>query len=81
MKMKNSSGHDNLSSKLLKQMAPIIHSILGLIVNQSINTGIIPDSLKLAIVKNKDNENIFDNYRPISLLTTTSKVYERVIFD
>ena len=85
MKVKNSSGHDNISSKLLKQMAPIIHSILRLIVNQSINTGIFPDSLKLAIVKplfkNKDSENDFGNYRPISLLTTISKIFERVIFN
>jgi len=85
MKAKNSSGHDNISSKLLKLMAPIIHSILCLIINQSINTGIFPDSLKLAIVKplfkNKDSENFFGNYRPISLLTTISKIFERVIFN
>ncbi len=84
MKVKNSSGHDNISSRLLKQMAPIIHSALCLIINQSINTGIFPNSLKLAIVKplfKKDSEHSFGNYRPISLLTTISKVFERVIFD
>ena len=85
MKVKNSSGHDNISSKLLKQMAPIIHSALCLIINQSINTGIFPNSLKLAIVKplfkHKDSEHSFGNYRPISLLTTISKVFERVIFN
>ena len=85
MKVKNSSGHDNISSRLLKQMAPIIHSALCLIINQSINTGIFPNSLKLAIVKplfkHKDSEHSFGNYRPISLLTTISKVFERVIFN
>ena len=56
------------------------HSALCLIINQSINTGIFPNSLKLAIVKplfkHKDSEHSFGNYRPISLLTTISKVWE-----
>ena len=81
---KNSSGHDNLSSKALIQIAPIIHPAIRTIVNQSLVSGIFPSSLKLAIVtpiykgRNSDT-NEFGNYRPISLLPTISKIIEKVV--
>ena len=85
LKSKDSTGIDKISSKLLKQLAPIIHSILRLIINQSINTGIFPEQLKLAIVKplfkNKGKNCLFGNYRPISLLPAISKVFERVMYN
>ena len=81
---KTSSGYDNLSSKALKQFAPIIHPAIRLIINQSLFTGIFPQNLKHAIVspiykgKNSDPQE-FVNYRPISLLPTLSKVIEKVV--
>lgn len=53
-------------------------------VNQSLNTGIFPDLLKIAKViplHKKDDDTIFDNYRPISILPALSKVFERVMFN
>jgi hypothetical protein len=84
LKPKLSSGHDNISSKLLLQMSPTIHSILRSIINQSITTGIVPDQIKIAevipIYKGKDsNPNEFGNYRPISLLPAFSKVIEKTV--
>ena len=85
MKTKDSSGTDQISSRLLKQLAPTIHPILRVISNQSIATGIFPDCFKMAIVKplfkNKGENTIFGNYRPISLLSSFSKIIERVVFD
>ena len=46
-------------------------------------TGIFPERLKIAKViplHKKDDPYIFDNYRPISLLTSVSKVFEKVVF-
>jgi len=81
---KDSSGYDRLSSKMLIQLSPIIHSPLRLIINQSLITGIFPDQFKIAIItpiykgKNTDQHS-FVNYRPISLLPTLSKIIEKIV--
>ena len=49
-----------------------------------LESGIFPDSLKIAKIiplYKKGNINSITNYRPISLLPTLSKVFERVIFN
>ena len=80
---KSSCGYDELSSILLKKITNCIKPTLALIVNQSLCTGIFPTKLKLAKVlplfKNKGDCHLFDNYRPISLLPTISKVFEKVV--
>ena len=56
---------------------------LTLIINQSLVTGIFPNKLKIAKVLplfKKDDPTIMDNYRPISLLTAISKLFEKVVF-
>ena len=52
-------------------------------MNQSLCTGIFPDKLKVAKVitlYKKDHNISFGNYRPISLLSSISKVFERFGF-
>ena len=84
IKAKTSTGFDNLSTKLLKYVAPVLAPVLCTIINQSLNTGIFPNKLKIAkvipIFKGGEN-NIFGNYRPISLLPAISKIFERVVFN
>ena len=81
-KAKNSRGHDDLSMMFMKRISTAISHPLSLIINKSMQSGIVPDSMKLAKVipihKSK-NKQVFDNYRPISLLPTLSKVLERVM--
>lgn len=82
LKSKTSSGFDSISTKFLKDIAPVIIPHLTIIANQMINTGIFPEKLKLAKVSpifKKDNPTSFTNYRPISLLPAISKVMEKVI--
>ena len=53
-------------------------------INQMLNTGIFPDKLKQSkvtpIFKVNDNE-LLSNYRPISVLSSMSKLYEYAISD
>ena len=80
---KNSSGYDDISNKLLKSIKEEVCTPLTVILNQSLLNGIFPDALKIAIVKplfKKGEKNCFNNYRPISLLPTISKKFERAIY-
>ena len=53
-------------------------------MNQSLCTGIFPDRLKIAKViplYKKDDNTLFGNYCPISLLSSISKFFERLAFN
>lgn len=76
-----SSGNDSISTMVYKQnvselVIPITH-----IVNISFEKGLFPDHCKIAkvvpIFKGGDKLNI-NNYRPISLLNTLSKIIEKL---
>ncbi len=80
---KSSSGFDELSTKLLKSSKLVLLKSITLIVNQMISTGIFPDKLKIAKINpiyKKEDETLFTNYRPISLLPAISKIFEKVLF-
>ena len=84
LKPKHSSGHDEISSKLLKDIGVVIAPTLSVIINQSLCTGVFPDKLKIAKVIpffKKGDESLIKNYRPISLLSSISKVFERIVFN
>ena len=83
LKSKNSSGKDEISNNLLKSIKDEISKPLTIIINQSLRTGIIPDTLNIAKVKplyKKGDNFCLNNYRLISLLLTISKIFERVMF-
>ena len=83
LRPKSSAGHDNISTKLLKEIEHVVSRPLSIIIDQSLCTGIFPDILKIAKVIplfKKDDDESFGNYRPISLLSSISKIFERVAF-
>ena len=83
LKDKHSSGYDGISNHLLKSINKAISYPLSVLCNRSMSEGIFPAAMKLADViplYKKGNEHIADNYRPISLLITISKVLEKVLY-
>ena len=82
-KAKKSSGHDDLSSWLLKTLSAEVTEPLCYLVNKSLEEGIMPYKLKIAkvipICKAKER-NQLKNYRPISPLSSISKIFEKVVF-
>ena len=80
---KSSHGHDELSNITLKALRSSITFPLCHIFNQSLIDGMLPEKMKWAeiilLYKGKSMD-LTINYRPISLLITTSKVLEKVIY-
>src|SRR6218665_2915331 len=60
-----------------------IATTLSIIINCSLNTGIVPDAIKIAkivpILK-KGEKNDVSNYRPISILPYFSKFYVKLMY-
>jgi hypothetical protein len=82
LKTKHSYGYDEISTKILKLSANYICSPLTHILNKSILSGIFPDRMKYLIVQpicKKGDKTNPTNYRPISLLTSFSKVFEKAL--
>lgn len=82
LKCKSSFGIDGLSNILLKSIKEYISEPIALIINQSFRTSIFPDKLKIAKVLplfKKGDATSLTNYRPISILSSVSKIFERAI--
>ena len=80
LNVNKSSGVDCLGPRLLKLTAPVISKCVAYMINQSVTSGFFPDELKIAKVTpiyKKGDRSDPGNYRPISILPTISKIYER----
>ena len=82
LKNKSSCGYDNINSIFLKKLQNCFIYPLTILVNQSLATGIFPEKLKVAKIiplYKKSDDDIMNNYRPISLLPVFSKIFEKVV--
>ena len=79
---KKTPDHNGVSTSFIKQTLSSFINPLFHIFNLSLNTGIVPTQLKIAkvvpIFKAGDRA-CMDNYRPISLLSTFSKILEKIV--
>ena len=83
LKNKKSSGIDEISNVTAKICAESIVTPITDICNASLVSGTFPECYKIAKVKpilKKGNTHNIEKYRPISLLSTFSKILEKVMF-
>jgi Notch-like protein len=79
LKPTNSHEYDEISAKILKSSSHFVSSPLTYIFNKSLATGIFPSQMKYSIIKpifKKGDKNSMSNYRPVSLLTSFSKIFD-----
>ena len=81
---KNKSTLDTkISSLKIASTHTLFLEELTLVLNESLRLGIFPEQLKFAKVvpvHKGGDKTLVENYRPISLLTTFSKVFEKVMY-
>ena len=69
---------------MIKNVKELITRPLAHICNSSFTTGVFPSELKLANVApvyKANDEMVFSNYRPVSVLPVLSKLLERLMYN
>ena len=81
---RKSTGYDNIPGKLVRVAHKELAAPIAKIINVSMTNNVFPDTLKCAevspVYKKNDVLNR-ENYRPVSVLTCISKVFENVLND
>ena len=81
--IKKSLGPNSMPIYILKISNNFLSNVLADIINLSFKTGIFPDLCKLVKIIpifKKDDPMLCINYRPISLLSIYSKIFEKLIY-
>jgi Notch-like protein len=82
LKPKTSKDTNEISTKLMKQTINTIISPITHIMNLSLSKGTVPDMMKISKtipIHKSGDEHSLNNYRPISLLPTFSKILEKLM--
>lgn len=82
LKNKKAPGYDKIKSETLKEITKYISTPLTYLINKALSVGTWPESLKITIVKpvHKGGDKTLPlNYRPISLITSITKIFEKVL--
>jgi hypothetical protein len=83
LKWTTSSRYDEVPPRLVKLSLLFIISPINYLCNKSLTSGIFPSWLKYSQVTpilKKGNKFELSNYRPISLLTSFTKIFEKIIY-
>lgn len=82
LKNKCASGYDHISTKTIKHLYRYIVEPLKHIINRTFKTTLVPIQFKTSIVTpihKAGSRNEISNYRPISVLSNLSKIFEKCL--
>ena len=81
--MSKASGPDCIPVMILKNCEPELSYILVELVNKCLKESCFPDCWKVSLVvpvfKNVGERSTAKNYRPVSLLSVVSKIFEKLV--
>ena len=80
LKSNKAVGLEKLSARLLKDASDVIAPILTGLINKSVPDGVFPGvwrCAKITALFKDGDKSLKENYRPISILPTISKIIER----
>ena len=83
MTVGKASGPNSLNNRVLRDIASELSTPFCFLFNQSLHTGIMPSSYKEACVCSVSKTgglSMVSNYRPISLLNSEAKLFEKLVF-
>ncbi len=75
-------GSDNIPTKFLRILIPVILPTITHIINHSIICSIFPIKWKTAVITpipKKQNADTVNDFRPISILCTLSKIFDKIL--
>lgn len=84
LKNNKSPGYDGITPQMLLTRKELVIEILANIFNRLIDEGSFPNTLKIhkiIPIPKVIGSNKIEHYRPISVLNTVDKIFERLIFD
>ena len=80
--LKNGKSSD-IPIHVVKASSRIIAPLLSVLYNECLKEGIFPDDLKIGRISpiyKKENEELLENYRPVSTLAVFGKIFEKIIY-
>ena len=80
--LKNGKSSD-IPIHIVKQSSHTISPLLSVLYNECMKNGTFPNDLKIGRISpiyKKDNEELLENYRPVSTLAVFGKIFEKIIY-
>ena len=78
--IKKATGYDNIPGKIIRLALRELSVSFANLINIALSQSVFPDTMKYAEVSPISDDNLLNgNVRPVSIMTSLSKIYETVL--